>query len=167
MILILCTVLLTWSKSSLREIGIFTNQANTRVCSVSFFYNSCTTNTVYFTAQTTCLTHAKLVSLTSPCCSGWPAPLNTSQGQQRELSSNGCVDFNAWLESDLELITNFNSTHKQHMNPHTWQMFYDTCYFLIFATDINSIPPIRQSILRDARAALPLPAVITRLRSED
>ena len=23
------------------------------------------------------LTHAKLVSLTSPCCSGWPAPMNT------------------------------------------------------------------------------------------
>ena len=29
------------------------------------------------------LTHAKLVSLTSPCCSGWPAPMNTPQGQQR------------------------------------------------------------------------------------
>ena len=28
------------------------------------------------------LSHAKLVSLTSPCCSGWPAPMNT-QGQQR------------------------------------------------------------------------------------
>ena len=30
------------------------------------------------------LTHAKLVSLTSSCCSGWPAPMNTPQGQQRE-----------------------------------------------------------------------------------
>ena len=45
------------------------------------------------------LTHAKLVSLTSPCCSGWPAPFHMSQ-------------FNAWLESDLVLIINFNSTHK-------------------------------------------------------
>ena len=58
------------------------------------------------------LTHAKLVSLTSPCCSGWSAPMNTSQGQQRELSSDGCADFNAWLESDLVLIINFNFTHK-------------------------------------------------------
>ena len=58
------------------------------------------------------LTHAKLVSLTSPCCSGWPARMNTPQGQQRELSSDGCADFNAWLESDLLLIINFNSTHK-------------------------------------------------------
>ena len=56
------------------------------------------------------LTHAKLVSLTIPCCSGWPAPMNTPQGQQRELSSDVCADFNAWLESDLVLI-NFNSTH--------------------------------------------------------
>ena len=58
------------------------------------------------------LTHAKLVSQTSPCCSGWPAPMNTPQGQQRELSSDGCADLNAWLESDLVLIINFNSTHK-------------------------------------------------------
>ena len=58
------------------------------------------------------LTHAKLVSLTSPCCSGWPAPMNTPQGHQRELSSDGCADFNAWLESDLVLVINFNSTHK-------------------------------------------------------
>ena len=58
--------------------------------------------------QTTGLTHAKLVSLTSPCCCGWPAPMNTPQGQQRELSRDGCADFSAWLESDLVLIINFN-----------------------------------------------------------
>ena len=59
------------------------------------------------------LTHAKLVSaLTSPCCSGWPAPMNTPQGQQRELSSDGYTDFNAWLESDTALIIDFNSTHE-------------------------------------------------------
>ena len=86
---------------------------------------------------TTGLTHAKLVSLTSPCCSGWPAPMNNPQGQQRELSSDGCADFNAWLESDLVLIINFNSTHKYHMNPHTWHMIYITCYFLIIGTDIK------------------------------
>ena len=62
------------------------------------------------TSGSTGLTHAKLVSLTSPCCSGWPAPMNTPQGQQRELSSDVCADFNAWLESDLVLIINFNST---------------------------------------------------------
>ena len=57
-------------------------------------------------------THAKLVSLTSPCCRGWPAPMNTPQGQQHELGSDRCADFNAWSESDLVLIINFNSTHK-------------------------------------------------------
>ena len=38
--------------------------------------------------------------------------LNTPQGQQRELSSDRCADFNAWLDSDLVLIFNFNCTHK-------------------------------------------------------
>ena len=53
-----------------------------------------------------------VVSLTSPCCSGWPASMNTPQGQQRDLSSDVCADFSASLESDLVLIINFNSTHK-------------------------------------------------------
>ena len=60
---------------------------------------------VMYMVCATGLTQAKLVSLTSPCCSGWPAPMNTPQGQQRELSSDRRADFNAWLESD----------------PHTWQ----------------------------------------------
>ena len=76
-------------------------------------------------------THAESLSLTSPCCSGWPAPMNTPQGQQRELISDGCADINAWSESDLVLITNFNSTHKQHVNPHTWHKIYVTCYCLL------------------------------------
>ena len=54
----------------------------------------------------------QVVSLTSLCCSGWPAPMNTPQGQQRELGSDGRADFNAWLESDLVLMINFNPTHK-------------------------------------------------------
>ena len=58
------------------------------------------------------LTHAKLVSLTSPCCSGWLAPMNTLKANNGQHSSDGCADFNAWLESDLVLIINFNSTHK-------------------------------------------------------
>ena len=53
-----------------------------------------------FVVPSTGLTHAKLVSLTSPCCSGWPAPMNT-QGQQRELSSDGCADF----KNAYELLT--------------------------------------------------------------
>ena len=61
---------------------------------------------------TTGLTHAKLVSLTSPCCSGWLAPMNTLKANNGQHSSDGCADFNAWLESDLVLIINFNSTHK-------------------------------------------------------
>ena len=87
--------------------------------------------------QSTGLTHAKLVSLTSPCCGGWPAPMNTLQGQQRELSSDGCTDFNAWLGSDLVLIINFNSTHKYHINSHTWHLIYVTCCFLIIGADIK------------------------------
>ena len=35
--------------------------------------------------------------------------LKANNGQQ---SSDGCADFNAWLESDLVLIIYFNSTHK-------------------------------------------------------
>ena len=58
-------------------------------------------------------------SLTPSSCP-WPhravaadqPPMNTPQGQQCELSSDGCADFNAWLESDLVLIINFNSTHR-------------------------------------------------------
>ena len=91
----------------------------------------------YLKGLITGLNHAKLVSLTSPCCSGCPAPMNTPQGQQRELSSDGCADFNVWLESDLVLIINFNSTHKYHTNPHTWHMIYITCYFLIIGTGIK------------------------------
>ena len=41
--------------------------------------------------QTTGLTHAKLVSLTSLCSSGWPAQMNTPQGQQLELSWLQCL----------------------------------------------------------------------------
>ena len=43
------------------------------------------------------------------------------------------ADFNAWLESDLLLIINFNSTPKQHINPHAWHMIYVTCYCLLLA----------------------------------
>ena len=35
--------------------------------------------------------------------------LKANNGQQ---NSDGCADFYAWLESDLVLIINFNSTHK-------------------------------------------------------
>ena len=88
---------------------------------------SCTVRPNMHMVCSTGLTHAKLVSLTSPCCSGWPAPMNTPQGQQCELSSDRCADFNAWLESDLVLI----------INPHTWHIIYITCYFLIIGTDIK------------------------------
>ena len=83
------------------------------------------------------LTHAKLVSLTSPCCSGWLAPMNTLKANNGQQSSDGCADFNAWLQRDLVLIINFNSTHKQHINSHTWHMIYVTCYFLIVGTDMK------------------------------
>ena len=76
------------------------------------------------------LTHAKLVSLTSLCCSGWPTPMNTPQGQQLELSSDGSADFNAWLESDLVLIINFNS-HTNSIWTHihgTWSILLVTFY---------------------------------------
>ena len=34
------------------------------------------------------------------------------KANNRQQSSDGCADFNAWLESDLVLIINFNSTLK-------------------------------------------------------
>ena len=37
------------------------------------------------------LTHAKLVSLTSPCCSGWLAPMNTLKANNGQHSSDGCA----------------------------------------------------------------------------
>ena len=70
-------------------------------------------------------------------CSGWPAPMNTPQGQQRELSSDGCADFNALIRKWSCVNHHFNSTHKYHMSPHIWYMIYITCYFLIIGTDIR------------------------------
>ena len=57
-------------------------------------------------------THAKLVSLTSPCCSGWPCPMNTLKANNGPLGSGGCAGFNARLKSDLVLIFYFNSTNE-------------------------------------------------------
>ena len=57
-------------------------------------------------------THAKLVSLTSPCCSGWPAPMNTLKANNGPLGSVGYAGFNARLKSDLVLIFYFNSTNE-------------------------------------------------------
>ena len=57
-------------------------------------------------------THAKLVFLTSPCCSGWPAPMNTLKANNGPLGSVGCAGFNARLKSDLVLIFYFNSTNE-------------------------------------------------------
>ena len=57
-------------------------------------------------------THAKLVSLTEPCCSGWPAPMNTLKANNGPLGSVGCAGFNALLKSDLVLIFYFNSTNE-------------------------------------------------------
>ena len=37
------------------------------------------------TVPTTGPTHAKLVSLTSPCCSGWPCPMNTLKANNGPL----------------------------------------------------------------------------------
>ena len=61
---------------------------------------------------TTGPTHAKLVSLTSPCCSGWPCPMNTLKANNGPLGSGGCAGFNARLKSDLVLIFYFNSTNE-------------------------------------------------------
>ena len=57
-------------------------------------------------------THAKLVSLTSPRCSGWPAPMNTLKANNGPLGNVGCAGFNARLKSDLMLIFYFNSTNE-------------------------------------------------------
>ena len=61
---------------------------------------------------TTGPTHAKLVSLTSPRCSGWPAPMNTLKANNGPLGSVGCAGFSARLKSDLMLIFYFNSTNE-------------------------------------------------------
>ena len=82
----------------------------------------------------TSLAHAKLLSLTSPCCRGRPTPTKTPQGQKRELGNDGCADFNAWLGGDLVLIINFNSTYISKY------MANDLCYLLliIIGTDITN-----------------------------
>ena len=64
------------------------------------------------TLWTTGPTHAKLVSLTSPCCSDWPCPMNTLKANNGPLGSGGCAGFNARLKSDLVLIFYFNSTNE-------------------------------------------------------
>ena len=86
----------------------------------------------YIWAQAS-LTPSHCPCMNSPYCSDWPAPMKTPQDQQRELSSDGCADFNAWLESDLVLFINFNSIHN------STYMTHDLCYLLLFiiGTDIK------------------------------
>ena len=83
------------------------------------------------------LTHAKLVSLTSPWCSGWPAPMNTPQGQQRTAEQRQV----RWLQCLIRKWSCVNHQFQFHTqiayNPHTWDMIYVTCYFLIIDTSIK------------------------------
>ena len=87
--------------------------------------------------ESTGLTHAKLVSLTSPSCSGWSAPMNTPQGQQRTAEQR-------WLHWLQCLIRKWSCVNHQFQF-HTqiaYKPTYKThdlcyCYFLIIGTYIR------------------------------
>ena len=76
------------------------------------------------------LTHAKLVSLTSPCCSGWPAPMNTPQGQQRTAEQRWV----RWLQCLIRKWSCVNHQfqfHTQIAYKPTYMTLY-LCYLLLF-----------------------------------
>ena len=76
------------------------------------------------------LTHAKLMSLTSPCCSGWPAPMNTPQGQQRGVEQRWVC----WLQCLIRKWSCVN--HQFQFNSQIayepTYMAHDLYYLLLF-----------------------------------
>ena len=76
------------------------------------------------------LTHAKLVSLTSPCCSGWPAPMNIPQGQQRTAEQRWV----RWLQCLIRkrcCVNHQFQFHTQIAYKPTY-MTHGLCYLLLF-----------------------------------
>ena len=76
------------------------------------------------------LSHAKLVSLTSPCCSCWPAPMITPQGQQRTAEQRWV----RWLRCLIRKWTCVNHQFQFH-TPIAYKPIYMThglCYLLLF-----------------------------------
>ena len=82
------------------------------------------------TLVTTGLTHAKLVSLTSPCCSGWPAPMNTPQGQQRTAEQRWVRWFQC-LFRKWSCVNHQFQFHTQVAYKVTYTT-HDLCYLLLF-----------------------------------
>ena len=75
------------------------------------------------------LSHAKLVSLTSPSCSGWPVPMNT-QGQQRTAEQRWV----RWLQCLIRKWSCVNHQfqfHTQIAYKPTY-ITHDLCYLLLF-----------------------------------
>ena len=87
---------------------------------------------------TTVRTHAKLVSLTSPGRSGWTAPMNTPQGQQRTAEQRWV----RWLKCLIRKWSCVNHQFQFHTQIayKPAYMTRDLCYlllFLIIGTDIQ------------------------------
>ena len=87
---------------------------------------------------TTVRTHAKLMFLTSPCCSAWTAPMNTPQGQQRTAEQRWV----RWLQCMIKKWSCANHQFQFHTQVayKPAYMTRDLCYlllFLIIGTDIQ------------------------------
>ena len=80
--------------------------------------------------QNTGLTHAKLVSLTSPCCSSWPARMNTPQGQQRTAEQRW-VRWLQWLTRRWSCVNNQLQFYTQ-MSYRPTYMTHDLYHLLLF-----------------------------------
>ena len=69
-------------------------------------------------------THAKLVSLTSPCCSGWPAPMNTLK------ANNGPLGRVRWIQSSIKKwsCVNFLFQFHERIEHELIYMTHEPCY---------------------------------------
>ena len=104
-------------------------QGNRRI--PGFFNSLCEAHWVCLCSAvlTTGLTHAKLLSLTSLCCRGWPAPMNTSQGQQRTAEQRWVRWFQCLIRK-RSCVNHQFQFHTQMAYKHDiWSMLLVTVYY--------------------------------------